>query len=461
MKIWFSPLVLSLVLTPNIIKAQTPVTPTIPAVTPAPVPTLTPASNPSESLPLSLIPLAGTDQIQLRLVNCNARFLWGIDCGLSQLLLPPSTRLNQWDLQFENPTASAVNIVMTAVIANGTLNPYQLTTQGAVTLPPGPQKLPAQPIVTLPLSFTRSAMPPNQYNGAVYLTLEGQTTRLLLPLDLRVRTGPTFPLLVVFFGIVLGRLFQYMQKQGGPLADALQEFYRLQRDIKEAHAEDQRLLFEMTRRARKLLDRQQIEAAIAQINAIRNRLDVLNQIRTMADDLQRRDDLPLDSLEECEQQMHIARAAIAQEKDTEAKAAIEMLSQLLMSLPQPRGVAEAEEPMLVDISSQASTTLEQNARSLAIPTEPPSVMASLQQLLIEVSGLADQVRTDATFWFVRPLLYLSLLAGLTIVGINTLYIEQGETFGATPLSDYMGLILWGLSADVASRTLSSLEGKND
>jgi len=71
------------------------------------------------------------------------------------------------------------------------------------------------------------------------------------------------------------------------------------------------------------------------------------------------------------------------------------------------------------------------------------------------------VRAEATYWFVRPLLYTVLLAGLTIVGLNTLYIEKGETFGARPLPDYLGLLLWGLSADVASRSLSGLQGQRE
>ena len=65
------------------------------------------------------------------------------------------------------------------------------------------------------------------------------------------------------------------------------------------------------------------------------------------------------------------------------------------------------------------------------------------------------------YWFVRPVLYGVLLVGLTIVGLNTLYIEKGETFGARPLSDYFGLLLWGLSADVASRSLSGLQGQKE
>ncbi|WP_265584446.1 MULTISPECIES: hypothetical protein [unclassified Coleofasciculus] len=35
---------------------------------------------------------------------------------------------------------------------------------------------------------------------------------------------------------------------------------------------------------------------------------------------------------------------------------------------------------------------------------------------------------------------------------------RGTTFGSDPFADYLGLVLWGLSADVASRSLSNLPG---
>lgn len=54
-----------------------------------------------------------------------------------------------------------------------------------------------------------------------------------------------------------------------------------------------------------------------------------------------------------------------------------------------------------------------------------------------------------------------LIIGLTYVGLSTLYIEKGESFGARPSSDYLALLLWGLSADVASRSLSSLRGQEE
>ena len=84
-----------------------------------------------------------------------------------------------------------------------------------------------------------------------------------------------------------------------------------------------------------------------------------------------------------------------------------------------------------------------------------------QHFFVVLAEFSDQVRAEATYWFVRPLVYMVLIIGLTLVGLNTLYIEKGETFGARPMSDYLTLFLWGLGADVASRSVSSLRGQEE
>lgn len=48
---------------------------------------------------------------------------------------------------------------------------------------------------------------------------------------------------------------------------------------------------------------------------------------------------------------------------------------------------------------------------------------------------------------VLPLVYFALLLGILGVGISTLYIDKGATFGAHAFMDYFSLVLWGLSAD--------------
>jgi hypothetical protein len=81
----------------------------------------------------------------------------------------------------------------------------------------------------------------------------------------------------------------------------------------------------------------------------------------------------------------------------------------------------------------------------------------LQKSLAVFSG--SEFRTEATFWFARPLFSLALLVGFSVVGIRALYVEKGAMFGADPFSDYLGLVLWGLSTDIASRSLSNLTGE--
>ena len=71
--------------------------------------------------------------------------------------------------------------------------------------------------------------------------------------------------------------------------------------------------------------------------------------------------------------------------------------------------------------------------------------------------LPDRSRSEATFWLAKPILFLSLLIALSAVGLNSLYIDK-KTFGAQPLPDYLSLLLWGLSANVVSLSLTDLPG---
>jgi TM2 domain-containing membrane protein YozV len=58
----------------------------------------------------------------------------------------------------------------------------------------------------------------------------------------------------------------------------------------------------------------------------------------------------------------------------------------------------------------------------------------------------------------RPLLGVALLLLLSLLGLQQLYVNAGLTFGATGLYDYLGLFVWGLSADLAQRSLHTLPG---
>ena len=394
------------------------------------------------------------------LVNCDRGLwgLWGLDCALATLLLPKSTRIDHLQLQFDNPASVPAQILDTATVVQGNFTRYQLT--DAISVPSGAQTLAANKIVSLPLKLNRCQMPPDQYVGAIYLTLANQTNRLALPVNLNLRSGPLLPLFILLIGIVLGRLFKYMQEQGGPQAEARKKVYQLEADLKEAHPDDQKLLANRVKQARNLVYRQQLEAANTQSTVVESRLDVLTQLRSLETKLNERAKNDEDVPDEAFDQISHVRTEIEQGLDAKAKETLDQVSETLNSMPVRRG-GEDDSAQIESTLREVGTNLDRNARSLAIAPRQQTWMDQVQRTLIDLSGLSDLVRAEATYWFVRPLLYGVLLIGLTIVGLNTLYIEKGETLGSRPLSDYLGLLLWGLSADVASRSLSGLQGQKE
>jgi hypothetical protein len=402
----------------------------------------------------TLVPLKGTEQVQLQLVNCG----WWLDCALAHLLLPASAHIDKRELQFDNSTEVPVNILSTATIVAGDLTGYQLNRQ-AISLPQDLKSLPANQIVSIPITLNRAEMPPDRYSGAIYLTLKDRRDRLSLPVNLNARSGPLVPIVVLFFGVVLGRLFKYMQERGEPQAKALGEVYRLQGDIASAKLEDRdkQLLVEMIQEVQTLVAREQLDVVPTQVQTIRDRLETLVKLQLLENQLNQQATIFPTDVDTFTLDIRKARLYIAQKEDAKAR---ELLAKISTDLDNvgARGaeVAAGVEAFKRSLTEAATATVRMGEAPLPINQQ----IGNFKLFMITLSGVSDRVRAEATFWIVRPILSLVLLVGLSAVGIGSLYVENA-TFGAKPFPDYLGLILWGLSADVASRSLSSLKGGND
>ena len=228
----------------------------------------------------NLIPLQGSEHLQLQLVRCS----WWLDCVLAHLLLPASTFQNQWQLRFDNPVEAPVSLTNSEVVLEGKQTGYQIT-ETEVEPPTSPETLAANQIVRLPLKWTRAQIPPDRYTGAVYLTLEGKEGRLAIPVNLSMRSGPLIPLLLLLVGITLGRLFKYMQEKGIPQSDALGEVNQLERQIAEADPEDQKILMPMVNQVRQSVYQMDLNGVKAEVDAIADRLNCLSRLRVMEEKL--------------------------------------------------------------------------------------------------------------------------------------------------------------------------------
>ncbi|HAZ43013.1 MAG TPA: hypothetical protein DDW76_10295 [Cyanobacteria bacterium UBA11369] len=402
----------------------------------------------------TLIPLRGNEQVQLQLTQCNPL----LDCGLARLLFPASAFLQSWDLAFDNSVDAPVKVTGAEVLLKGEQTGYQLTSN-QIKVSNIPQTLAADSVVRLPLTWDSLKIPPDRYTGAVYLSLDGARDRLIIPVNLTGRIAPLMPLLVLVLGIVLGRLIKYMQKKGIPQAEALGKVKELEQQVDKTNPEDRNILKPMVGDARKLVQEMKLESATAEVEKINARLECLQQLRTIEQKLE-----PIKSHPQVKgdngilKKISNVRMQIDLQQDEQAKALLEEVQKDVANLPSPTMMGQTPNYNLSEIVTSLKTAVVAvgNAVQSGVSKPVNQWLFWSQQVLAFISG--KEFRAQATYWFARPLFSLALLIGLSTVGMRSLYVQKGGTFGADPFSDYLGLILWGLSADVASRSLSDLAG---
>lgn len=397
----------------------------------------------------ALVPVKDSEQVQLQLVRCS----W--DCGLAHLLLPTSAFQNQRLIYLDNPNQATVLLTSAEVILQGKLTNYQIT-KTEVESPLSPQTLAANKIISLPLNWKRSQIPPDRYTGAVYLTMEGREGRLSIPVDLSMRIGPAIPILVLLVGIVLGRLFKYMQEKGIPQSDALAEVYEVQNMIAQVDQQDQEILSPMVNKVRNSVSQMDLETVNADLVKIKERLNCLTSLRKIEQQLKGMEQDPdVGGENGLLAKIGKARNLIKLENDEQAKELLQQIQQSIINLSNGMmGGDKKPDPSLTAAANEAAAAI----LAAAGQKTKSDRFAWLRRLLIVIAGVSNELRAETTLWIVRPLLSLTLLVGLSLVGIRALYVEKGMTFGADPFSNYLELILWGLSADVASRSLSNLAG---
>jgi hypothetical protein len=72
-----------------------------------------------------------------------------------------------------------------------------------------------------------------------------------------------------------------------------------------------------------------------------------------------------------------------------------------------------------------------------------------------LSGIPPEFEARFVLWILQPLLYLVFVVWIIYLGIQQNYVSQA-TFGANPVADYVGLIIWAMSADIVGRTITNI-----
>jgi hypothetical protein len=139
------------------------------------------------------------------------------------------------------------------------------------------------------------------------------------------------------------------------------------------------------------------------------------------------------------------RVAVIQKKDAEARSSLDELKQRILTLRQ------AAVSNLIMTMQAYKMAMQAPKKAEPEPTGTPRPSSKGDQ----VKEFFQRINLVLLKWLGPPIHYLITSLILVVVGLVTLYLKN-MTFGASPLVDYLGLILWGLGTDVASRNVANV-----
>lgn len=395
----------------------------------------------------SLALLTENDRLRANLVNCT------FDCVLANILLPAAAFQGSVELGLEKPVDAPLVVGAAGIGVNGEQTRFKIDANtfklGAPSDPSNANKF-----LTIPVSIERQKIPADHYTGSIYLPVTGQTNPLKVPVDFNVRSGPFWPLVVLLLSILIGRLFKFMQDKGNAIANALQAINRVELRLQNVDPDDARIIKRMLGAARDLVHQEKATEGAAAANAISARLVTLGELRQIQTRLAGKETDP--AVAAILENIRQARKRIALEQDENAKTLLGQIKDALVALKETPGVTDSDDN---DLSEAISRSDSASAAIAPLGTVRRTTRGRFRNALVVLSGLSDDFRAEATLFLARPLLWLALLIGLLALGLKTLYVDNA-VFGATPFADFLGLAFWGLSSDVASRTLSGLRITN-
>lgn len=334
-------------------------------------------------------------------------------CWLADLIMPDCWVEPRRQIELLGVTGAATDLGTPLPIATSQLTGDMLA-EGAVEL--GDAKINAG-TAAYPVSIHKKKLSPNHYVGILRVSAPDGSGPIDIPVDLRVRTGPGWPLLMLIFGIAIAWIAKWRKDKGETIERVLKTQSRLTASIAFDSAPARAVLVPMLDRAEDALSRDAIEEVDRILTEIAERRPMLAALDRLARSLPGNTDIAR------------ARDMIVREQDEQAKELITKLEDL------------ANAPAGDQFAVSSAAAAQRRAR------RPVPALTWWQRLkyrvLLPVLG---------------PFLRLLLLFLLALLGLKELYVDGGGDFGARPLYDYLALFFWGFGAEVATRSLDNIGG---
>lgn len=402
----------------------------------------------------------------LRIVSCEYK----ISCWIAGSLLSDSVVTDSWFLSLDNQGALPVEVTQARALLLGDETGYAVSAGevalGTGTLAPGQ-------VSGLALTVSRAELDPDRYRGSFRIALADAEEPLSIPATVLVRSGPLPAFLVLFVGILVGRVARAMRSPEAQLQ--LELTPRLARLETRLDALEDPVSKRWARRRIEGLHRRLIKADETiedlrpVVDALESDIDQLIVLDELVGEL---DGLAERSRRELLAEVEGARELLRQGKRDEAGQRVEGLEKKIAEATAPQadgqleggptargfslsggGVAEGEGAISGEQRGVLTDLVRQVADGLrSRPGDGEDVEPSLSARILTFLSGVETHGPVVRYAVLRPLLWLILLVVLALTGLETLYLND-PVFGSKGIFDYLALFVWGIGSDVARQSL--------
>ena len=373
--------------------------------------------------------------------------------------LPQNLIGNKRGFLLDNQTVGNVKVDEQEVTLRGERSGHILTEKDVRPIivrkdPPdcGDKCLPSSHQVPIELEIVnRDAIPPDSYVGGVRFGLVGTDSPAVVAYTLNVRRAPWWPLVVLLIGVIVGRIIKNMSTPEALLqVKLLKRLFRIQDSVFGLRSDGDRnlLIRDLDELKERIESGRETELVLTQeLDKLEVTVRLLRRLEALKEEALRLTDQNLKTTI----LTSIEEATVTLLKDDAAKSA-----QIISEIEQSLRAAQTDTirfDSALDSVLEAKATGEDAAKVFNVPPAPQP--GRPERVLAWLAG-SDLIGAGARFWVLRPIFFLLLLFLLTLIGLKSLYIDNGPNFGVGGIYDYLGLFLWGLSAQVVQNTLQNV-----
>lgn len=383
---------------------------------------------------VSFLPQAPT----LYAVGCSV----GLSCWFGQWLASVSATQT---IALNNETQGRVTLKGASLYFRGEKSGQFLdTTELAVTVPKADLVQNALGKIEVVAKSDRLAA--DKYQGVLRLNVQDLDGPITATASLYVRDGAGLAVILLLAGILAGRIARVVNAP--EYVARMRQLHTLDIFTKASEEIHYDLIKDKIDKARLSIRlANSIESVDKQLDSLSTTIQILSSLQAARTEAARMGDSGVESAARNAESEILAD--LNSEKFQEAQGKLTNLQNVLISAQQAAQQQKGGSGLQAQILIGLLRT--------AIPVVPSSASSTskFERFLLKVSGGAP-VDPGFGLWKIGgPLSFILLLLLLVMVGTYTLYIKN-PTFGSDAFYDYLGVFLWGLSADVAQRSLQNI-----